>query len=113
MRTEIANLKDLLQREREIRRNKDAYDLIAREILTLPSREELYRWASDPFHRWRVTVRSLLESVESQIEQVNATQSEIQEHIERDAIAGYQAIQALKLAKRQVEIDLKTSRSIA
>lgn len=55
---------------------------------------------------------SLLEQMEQEIELVNSAQHEIQECMERDAIAGYEAIQMLKLAKRQVEMDLKATKTI-
>lgn len=110
LQVEICNLKESLEKEQERRRNKDAYDTIAKEILAFPSRKELHRF----FFPWVLTdheQRSLLEQMEQEIELVNSAQHEIQGCMERDAIAGYEAIQMLKQAKRQVEMDLKATKT--
>lgn len=44
LQVEICNLKESLDQEQERRRNKDAYDTIAKEILAFPSRKELHRF---------------------------------------------------------------------
>lgn len=40
---EIYNLKSILELERQLRKNKDEYDVVAREILKFPSQSELLR----------------------------------------------------------------------
>jgi ribosomal protein L1 len=89
---EIENLEQILETEQQSRRNKDEYDAIAREILKYTPRADLAR---------------AIEEVEGEVEQIVEEQGEIHQYIEREAIAGYVAIQNVKTVRRTVDGDLK------
>jgi hypothetical protein len=91
LQEEIFSLKKVLEEERRLRSNKDEYDALAKKILKYPTRAELM---------------GSLEEVEVDILAMANQQADIQRFIEKDALAGYEAIKAFKEVKKEVEIDL-------
>ena len=95
LQKEIGELKELLEKEKLIRKNKDIYDSIAKEILKLPSVEAL--------------TQSCLES-EGELAALAAQQASIQEQIELNANSAFDAIDTLKDLKAKIESDIKSNK---
>ena len=55
----------------------------------------------------RTDLSRAIEEVEGEVERIAEEQSEIHQYIEREAVAGYMAIQNVKIVKRTVDGDLK------
>lgn len=91
VKAEIGALEVRLQEERAIRRNKDEYDKTTKEILKYSSTRDLQR---------------NIEEVVGEIEALQQRQTEIQEFIEKHALAAYDALQALKSIKQNVDQEL-------
>lgn len=92
LQAEIIQLQETLERERKIRKNKDEYDVIAKEILKLPTIEALYQ--------------SCVES-EAELANLATQQAAIQEKIEANANCAFDAIDELKDLRRRIENDIK------
>jgi chromosome segregation ATPase len=91
IKEENNQLEQHLAIEQQRRQNKDAYDVIAQEILKFPPRDALL---------------SGITEMETEMDRITKLQNDIQTYIDSRAMAAYDMVRSLRQLKGQVEFDL-------